>query len=75
MQYGNNENGSEGDDDGSVVQLMALPKNTTTGGSAMRLCGIVLPPSKKLRESYTMLFSLLMPISHARLHEQLSLIL
>ena len=48
---------------------------TTTGGSAMRLCGIVLPPSKKSRESYTMLFSLLTPISHARLNDQLSLLL
>ena len=52
MQYGNNENGSEGDDDGSVVQLTVdgTTKNTTTGGSAMRLCGIVLPPPKN-RES------------------------
>ena len=47
-------------------------KNTTTSGSAMPQCDIVLSPSKKMRESYIMLFSF---VAHACLHKQLSLIL
>ena len=43
------------------IESAATTRNEGSSGSAMPLCGIVLPPSKKSRESYIMLFSQLMP--------------
>ena len=49
----------ENDKGSGTVQSIA-PYSTIGGGSAMPLCGIVLPPSKNQRKSANMLLSVIL---------------